>query len=320
MTGEPMAAAPGAPPSPIGRGRFACPRCGGALTEASVRWLQCPADGSRYERLDGIWRFLLPERAAALAPFIRDYETIRLAEGRSSPDAAYYRALPYAPAGTPRADDWAIRARSFDCFVANVLRPLEGAAGSLVIADLGAGNGWLSYRMASRGHLAFAVDLTVNAADGLGAWRHYDAAFTPVQAEFNHLPLPDGSTDLVIFNASLHYSTGYEATLAEAARILRPGGSLVVVDTPVYRDPGAGEAMVAERAAAFRRQYGFASDALPSENYLTPERLAQLETALGIRWEWHWADPSWRREARGWRRRLAGLREAAQFPLLVASR
>ena len=64
----------------------------------------------------------------------------------------------------------------------------ERLARPLRLLDLGAGNGWLSYHLARRGHEAAAVDLTVNDFDGLGAHVHFDAPFTPVQAEFDHLP------------------------------------------------------------------------------------------------------------------------------------
>ena len=41
----------------------------------------------------------------------------------------------------------------------------------------------------------------------------YDSIFTPVQAEFDYLPFPDQSVDMMLFNASLHYSVNYEQTL-----------------------------------------------------------------------------------------------------------
>ena len=77
-------------------------------------------------------------------------------------------------------------------------------------------------------------------------------------------PLPDASIDLAVFNAALHYSTDYAQTLHETLRVLRPRGRLVILDSPMYRDPSSGARMVAERQARFLATYGFASDALRS--------------------------------------------------------
>jgi ArsR family transcriptional regulator len=45
-----------------------------------------------------------------------------------------------------------------------------------------------------------------------------------------HLPLPDGSFDAVVIHQVLHYADRPAAAIAEAARVLRPNGVLVVVD------------------------------------------------------------------------------------------
>jgi ArsR family transcriptional regulator len=44
------------------------------------------------------------------------------------------------------------------------------------------------------------------------------------------LPLADGSFDLVLLQMVLHYAEEPEAALAEARRVLAPGGRLIVVD------------------------------------------------------------------------------------------
>ena len=111
--------------------------------------------------------------------------------------------------------------------------------------------------------------------------------------------------DLIIFNASLHYSTRYETTLAEALRVLRPNGQLIILDSPLYRSADSGAQMVREREAAFTQAYGFPSNALLSENYLTEQRLKELAETLKVspqkRWprsvtakpRKDWSEPSW---------------------------
>lgn len=269
--------------------------------------------------MDGIWRFLPADRLAFYSRFMDDYETIRRAEQRGSDDPAYYRALPFADITGKHTAAWKIRAASYHTFLKHVLEPLEKVTQRpLTILDVGAGNGWLSYRLSVRGHHVAAVDLATNSFDGLGAYQFYDTPFQPLQAEFDHLPLLDGAADVVVYNAALHYSTGYEQTVTEARRVLQSGGIAVIIDTPVYQSADSGRQMVAERQAQFGKDYGRASDALPSENYLTYERLDQLARSEGLTWRIVWPTPSWRRRIRAWRSRWNGRREPAQFPVLIA--
>src|SRR5215471_5715704 len=113
----------------------------------------------------------------ALAQFVREYRTVRRAEGWGSHDPAYYRALPYRDLTGRFSQIWRIRARSYDVFVRNVLDPLERKTEKpLSILDLGAGSGWLSHRLAQRGHRVAAIDLLDDILDGLGALRLYSRA------------------------------------------------------------------------------------------------------------------------------------------------
>jgi SAM-dependent methyltransferase len=247
---------------------------------------------------------------------------VRRAEGWGSHDAAYYHALPYQDLSGRFSRIWRIRARSFETFVERVLRPLEVQVGrALAVLDLGAGSAWLAYRLSQRGHRVLAIDLLTDPLDGLGAARHYDARrLWPVQAEFDCLPLPNGTADLAIFNASLHYSPDYSATLREVLRSLAPEGRLVVLDTPFYRHRASGARMVAERQERFRRTYGFASDALGSEGYLTARRLQRLASDLGLEWQVLWPARTWRAAIGRAITRLRLGREPAEFPVVVGRR
>jgi SAM-dependent methyltransferase len=300
---------------------FICPRCRAKLDRVAPDRFTCPQDGLDFWNIDGIWRFLLPESEAHYSRFIADYESVRRAEGRVSASATYYRALPFKDLSGRFRSDWNIRARSFNALVKNVLTgiqdPLER---SLKVLDLGAGNGWLSNRLAAQGDRVLAVDLLVNEQDGLGAWKHYENTFTPVQAEFNHLPVMDSFADAVIFNASLHYSEDYAQTLGEALRVLSPEGSLVILDSPVYRRASSGVKMVEEREAQFKTKYGFASDNLQSENYLTYTRLEELAKNLNIRWKYITPFYGLRWMLRPLASMLLRRREPAKFHLIVGSK
>ena len=222
--------------------------------------------------------------------FIEHYACIRACEGRGSDDGAYYRALPFADLTGRHARQWQIRARTFRYFVRHVLPPAPCR-----ILDLGAGNGWLSYRLRELGHEPVAVDIFRDRRDGLAAVRSYPAPFPAVEADFDCLPFADGWFDLAVFNASIHYSPDYERTLTAVRRCLRPGGRLVILDSPVYKQYEDGVRMRTERQAQFQHQYGFRSEALGSIEFLDERSLAELARRLALQWEiyrpwygWRW--------------------------------
>ena len=175
--------------------RFRCPACHSAPgLERDDLWV-CQDNHHEFRRSGGIWRFLPTQRYGRFAQFVHDYETVRQFEGRCSTDSAYYRALPFRDLTGRFAADWHIRAVSFHSLLERVVKPLEMKRDRALMAlDLGAGNGWLSNRLAERGHHVAAIDLLTNEADGLGAHRHYQTTFTPIQAEFDQLPLASRSS------------------------------------------------------------------------------------------------------------------------------
>jgi SAM-dependent methyltransferase len=254
----------------------------------------------------------------AVAQFAREYCTVRHAEGWGSHDGAYYRALPFKDLTGRFPGIWRIRARSYQTLIRRVIEPLERFSPSaLRILDLGAGCGWLAHRLAERGHWAVAIDLLDDRLDGLGATRHYASDVAPLVAEYDRLPLGDGQADVAVFNASLHYSTDIAATLRESVRVLRPRGTLVILDSPMYSDPTSGERMVKEREARFLATYGFASNALPSEHFLTPARLRTLATELDLEWQLHTPGLDWRSTFGRFVGGVRARREPARFPVIV---
>jgi hypothetical protein len=76
--------------------------------------------------------------------------------------------------------------------------------------------------------------------------------------------------------------------------------------------------MVREREAAFSRRFGFPSNALASEHYLTPERLKDLAHALGVRWRLAFPSHGMSFAIRRWKTLLLRRREAARFPVIIA--
>ena len=283
----------------------------------------CGLCGFALANRGGIWRALAPGRERHFGQFMREYSQVRAREGRGSSSPEYYLALPYADANGRNGWQWKIRAVTFRYFLRRILpaferrwmRPLE-------ILDLGAGNGWLSYRLAQRGHLPVAIDLLDNGEDGLGAARHYYSGlgwmFPRFQAEMDRLPFAGGQFDAAVFNASFHYSTDYCATAAEALRCLRPGGHVVILDSPFYRRAGSGQQMLEERKNRFMQTFGFASDSIPSREFLTAGALEEMSFRLRLRWKvcrpWY----GWRWALRPLKAGLMGRREPSKFHIFWA--
>lgn len=300
--------------------RWACPACHTPLIRESGAQLRCPADNNVYPRVEGIWRFLTPEKRAHYARFVREYDVVRSAEAWGSDRGAFYRALPYHDLSGQHPYIWRIRATSYRALLKHVVHPLARQPGRpLRIVDAGAGNCWMSYRLAEEGHSVLATDLRLSESDGLGAnvWYGERANFTPAQAAFEALPLVDGLADLVIFAGSIHYATDYERVLKEALRVLRPDGRLVVMESPVYRQTRSGEQMVRELHAQLRQEHGIGADALQHENYLTRDRLEALGAQLDVQWRIIKPFYGWRWALAPWLAKLRGRREPARFYLFA---
>ena len=262
---------------------------------------------------------------AALRRFARAYGEHRAAEGRGGGGPEELGALPWLRDG-PLARSWAVRARTFERFLADVVLPRAASvgAGRLHVLDAGAGNGWLSYRLAERGYPALAVDVRTDGIDGLGAGRGYaaflGAPLPRVAASFEALPLASGSFDIVVFNASLHYAVDLAGALAEARRVLRPDGAVAILDSPFYRSGADGEAMVREKRAGAGVRFGARADdltALDFAEYLTADRLRSASATAGLTWTRHRVRyPLWY-ELRAVRARLSGRRRPSRFDLWV---
>jgi SAM-dependent methyltransferase len=113
-----------------------------------------------------------------------------------------------------------------------------------VVADIGSGTGWADPLFAGFGVIAFDILPT----------RPADKALT-VRADMRRLPLRDATIDAAFFSASIHYVPLAEA-VGEAARVVRHGGLLLVVDSPIYGDDDS-RARAAGRSAAYYASAGY---------------------------------------------------------------
>jgi len=291
-----------------------CPECGGPLAE-SVGGLSCPRDEAFFATLSGVHRLLGHERQAELAAATAFYCRVRADEGFK-----HTAELPRVPRGHRQARIWRQRARHFARFMDWLAR--ERPKGQAIV-DIGAGCCWAAQRLAERGHSVAALDINLDPLDGLtalGVVADPALGVERIEADMEFLPLSPNCADVVLLNGALHYARCPQNVVAEARRILKAQGSLVILDSPVYRRSADGEAMVKKKKKDFLSRYGYAPCRDAAAGYFTVSELTRLLERSGFEVRLIGWPSRFREMGRDFIEIFRHGRRTARFPMIVAKR
>jgi ArsR family transcriptional regulator len=116
---------------------------------------------------------------------------------------------------------WAAWARA----LGHLLPPLD-------VADVGCGEGYLTLETARWARRVIGIDRSGEVLERAAALAHRRRVknVTWKKGDIGKLPLKDESVDVALLSQSLHHAPDPANALAEAARIVRPGGRVLILD------------------------------------------------------------------------------------------
>jgi SAM-dependent methyltransferase len=177
------------------------------------------------------------------------------------------------------------RAQDADDAIFPALRGICDWAGRNVV-DVGCGSGFHLARFASDARAVAGIEPHLPLVAAARKRLQHLRNVTVTRGEAQRLPLPDAWADLVHARTAYFFGPGCAPGIAEALRVLRPGGALVVVDLDATAHC-YGEWMLADlphyrpaQVEAFFEQAGFSL--MRVDTRWRFESRADLQAVLGI--------------------------------------
>ena len=171
----------------------------------------------------GLWPLLESQFAAAANTAAGRADVARLEEVRRVRQENFD-----AHAGPDTRERQLVPGRSWAAWA----RALGHLLPAVRVADLGCGEGYLTIETSRWASKVIAVDRSesvLRRARDLATRRNVTNVVWKT-GELEHLPLRDGSVDIALMSQALHHAGDPAKALAEAVRILVPGGKLLLLD------------------------------------------------------------------------------------------
>jgi ubiquinone/menaquinone biosynthesis C-methylase UbiE len=195
--------------------------------------------GLASRRREGSWVFLTPAPSAVALPLfaLLDAASAARSDHWVRADAARLaavradRAAAAARYFAGQAEHWDAM-RSLHVAEAEVEARMTALLGDDIgrLVDIGTGTGRMIELFGPRAEHAIGIDRSPEMLRVARAKLDGAAGVELRQGDINALPLSDGSADTLILHQVLHFIPAPEAALAEAARLLAPGGQILIVD------------------------------------------------------------------------------------------
>lgn len=114
-----------------------------------------------------------------------------------------------------------------------------------VVADLGAGTGFISLKASRYASIVFSLDLSKNMLRELSNEIKSKEIknIYPIKCNVEKIPLFDESVDIVFMNMALHHANSPNIVLKEINRILKKGGKVIITDVQKHSSLWAKEEM-----------------------------------------------------------------------------
>lgn len=221
-------------------------------------------NGHHFEEKEGILSLLSHKDKEKLSLFLEKFEDFRAKNKLKITTEAIFPQLPFITNGLA-GTSW--KARAFDTkFILKELAQNRG----LSILEIGAWNGWLSYRLTEAGHKVTAIDIFTDKYDGLGAMQFYPKRWTCLQMNIEMVDkILLATFDVIILNWGAAYIVDLPSYIDKLRILLNKNGKIIFIGVAIYPNSAQKAQELAQINTHYHAEYGINLFFTPCKGYLT---------------------------------------------------